>query len=181
MYSLHFLIAIVGELVNKTGLGTVHQSEPENQVYVAFLLRRLRPQSEATRPRRAHGRLVAGNRAPSSRGVTEPRRRPGRRRSLDDGVLLDGRAARRGDPAQHEGGARLQRQPRDHPLRVRVVVVGSLALPLVRVLVPAQRLRAEEPARAEVAGERLVVQRRGPGGLRLRFRRLVGGGQRAAL
>jgi len=130
-------------------------------------------QSEAPRPRRAR-RLLVGDRPPGLAVLEEPRRRPDRRRR--------GRV----DPeGVHERGVRLQRQPHDHPLRM-VGALGGAALPLVRVLVAAQRLRAEELAQAEVAGEHLVRRRRGrlgggggglgPGGARrrcCRFRRLA--------
>ena len=135
-------------------------------------------QSEAPRPRRAR-RILAGDRPPGHAALEEPRRRPDRRR------LLDRRRGRVDPEGVHERGVRLQRQPHDHPLRV-VGALGGAALPLVRVLVAAQRLRAEELAQAEVAGEHLVRRRRGrlgggggglgPGGARrrcCRFRRLA--------
>ncbi|PUZ67638.1 hypothetical protein GQ55_3G451800 [Panicum hallii var. hallii] len=142
--------------------------------------------SEAPRPRRAR-RLLAGDRPPGHAVLEEPRRRPDRRRLLAR-RLLDRRRGRVDPEGVHERGVRLQRQPDDHPLRV-VGALGGAALPLVRVLVAAQRLRAEELAQAEVAGEHLVRVRRrgrrrrggGGGGLRAggarrrrcRFRRLA--------
>lgn len=103
-------------------------------------------QPEAPRPRRAR-RLLAGDRPPCHAVLEEPRRRPDWRRRLLD------RGRGRVDPeGVHERGVRLQRQPDDHPLRV-VGALGGAALPLVRVLVPAQRLRAEELALAVVARE----------------------------
>jgi hypothetical protein len=140
-------------------------SEPEVQVDLAlfslersFVLRVLRSQPEAPRPRRRTGRLLAGGdrRPPGGRGgggaaaLEEPRRRSGRARRL-----LDRRRGRADPERVHERGVRVQRQAHDHAVRV-VGALGGAALPLVRVLVPAQRLRAEELAQAEVAREHLV-------------------------
>ncbi|CAO1939535.1 unnamed protein product [Urochloa humidicola] len=100
-------------------------------------------QPEAPRPRRAR-RLLAGDRAPGHAVLEESRRRLVRAHRL-----LDRRRGRVDPEGVHERGVRLQWQPDDHPLRV-VGALGGAALPLVRVLVAAQRLRAEELAQAEV-------------------------------
>ncbi|OQU79435.1 hypothetical protein SORBI_3008G143901 [Sorghum bicolor] len=152
-------------------------SQPEVQVDLTLLRRLLMlrrvlcSQSEAPRPRRTGRHLLAGDRAPGGRRhaaavLEEPRRRRSDRRRL----LVDRRRGRVDPERVHERGVRVQRQAHDHPLRV-VRPLGGAPLPLVRVLVPAQRLRAEELAQAEVAGEHLV--RGGAGG-----GRLVGAGLR---
>lgn len=72
----------------------------------------------------------------------------------------------------HKGGVRLEWQPHDHPLS-KVGALRGAALPLVGVLVPTQRLRAEELPHAEVTGEHLVWSRRlglRPGAAYSRFR-----------
>jgi hypothetical protein len=144
---------------------SVSLSEPEVQVDLTrlnrltrlLILRVRRSQPEAPRPGRAR-RLLARDRCPGRRrrrhaALEEPRRRPDRRRRR-----------RVGSEGAHEGGVRVQRQAaHDHPLRVVRGSLGGAALPLVRVLVPAQRLRAEELAQAEVAGEHLVRGRLGGG------------------
>jgi hypothetical protein len=178
-----------------TRIEDVSVSQPEIQVHLLALLRArrlsLRPRPEAPGPRRADRLLAELRRRPlgGSRGgdvaVVEPGGRArGGGGELLAGVLVDGRAGR-ADPQRgaHQGGVRLERQARyGHPLRVVEVVVpvrrrgrrrgggalGRAALPLVRVLVPAQRLRAEELAHAEVAREHLG--RRGSGS-RVRRRR----------
>jgi hypothetical protein len=176
---------------------SVSQPEIQVHLLALLRARRLslRPRPEAPGPRRADRLLAELRRRPlgGSRGgdvaVVEPGGRargggggrPRRGGELLAGVLVDGRA----DPQRgaHQGGVRLERQARHgHPLRVVEVVVpvrrrgrrrgggalGRAALPLVRVLVPAQRLRAEELAHAEVAREHLG--RRGSGS-RVRRRR----------